>query len=285
VAARCHSAIPAWHIGEVELAARLEREALAAAAGLGHANTLGYAFFYAGVLAAFRRRDHAALGDWAERLCAHAQEKAMPQWAAWGTCFGAPALTARGRPGEALARLRRGVAMCDAISNRAFRPAYDLFRAEALLASGDAGRALEAVEDGLRAADRGGEAWLDSELLRLRGEAALRLPGGGRAGEAEAAFRAAAESAERRGDRMFGLRALTGLARLLRDRWPRRRGARAARAVYASFTEGFAFPDLVEARALLEELGAAPAGGAGSCQEEPRAPAGPVHLRAPVSGR
>jgi predicted ATPase len=28
--------------------------------------------------------------------------------------------------------------------------------------------------------------------------------------------------------------------------------------VYASFTEGFGFPDLVEARALLEDLGAAP---------------------------
>jgi predicted ATPase len=269
----------------VELAGRLEREALAAAAELGHANTLGYAFFYAGVLAAFRRRDHAALGDWAERLCAHAQEKAMPQWAAWGTCFGAPALTAGGRPGEALARLRRGVAMCDAISNRAFRPAYDLFRAGALLASGDGPLALEAVGDGLRAADRGGEAWLDSELLRLRGEATLRLPGGGRAGEAEAAFRAAVESAERRDDRMFGLRALTSLARLLRDR-ARASDARGLLApVYAAFTEGFALPDLVEAKALLEELGAAPAYGAGQRQEEARTPRGPDRLREPAPGR
>jgi len=209
----------------------------------------------------------------------------MPQWAAWGTCFGAPALTASGRPGEALARLRRGVALCDAISNRAFRPAYDLFRAEALLASGDAGRALEAVEDGLRAAGRGGEAWLDSELLRLRGEALLRLPGCGHAGEAEAAFRAAVESAERAGDKMFGLRALTSLARLLRDqgRLSEARGLLAP--AYASFTEGFALPDLIEARTLLEELGAAPVDGTDRRQEEVRTPQSPDRLHEAVPGR
>ena len=45
--------------------------------------------------------------------------------------------------------------------------------------------------------------------------------------------------------------------------------------VYAAFTEGFAFPDLVEARALLEELGAAPVNGAGRRQEEVRRPQDP----------
>ena len=55
--------------------------------------------------------------------------------------------------------------------------------------------------------------------------------------------------------------------------------------VYASFTEGFAFPDLIEARALLEELGAAPAAGVQRRQEEPRGPGGSDRLREPAPGR
>ncbi len=48
--------------------------------------------------------------------------------------------------------------------------------------------------------------------------------------------------------------------------------------VYASFTEGFAFPDLVEAKALLDELGAAPADGAQRHKEKVRTPQGPDRL-------
>ncbi len=57
--------------------------------------------------------------------------------------------------------------------------------------------------------------------------------------------------------------------------------------VYASFTEGFGFPDLVEARALLEELGAAPADGMGRRQEqdEVRTPQRPDRSREPAPGR
>jgi hypothetical protein len=55
--------------------------------------------------------------------------------------------------------------------------------------------------------------------------------------------------------------------------------------VYASFTEGFAFPDLLEVRALLEDLGAAPAHGGGRGQEEVRTTHGPDRLREPAPDR
>jgi hypothetical protein len=55
--------------------------------------------------------------------------------------------------------------------------------------------------------------------------------------------------------------------------------------VYAAFTEGFTFPDLVEARALLDELGAAPANGADRRPEQAPTPRGPDQLREPAPGR
>ena len=55
--------------------------------------------------------------------------------------------------------------------------------------------------------------------------------------------------------------------------------------VYASFTEGFAFPDLVEVRALLEDLGAAPVDGAERRREQARAPGVSDRLREPAPGR
>jgi len=84
----------------------------------------------------------------------------------------------------------------------------------------------------------------------------LRLDAGD---AARAEFRRALEVARSQSALLFELRAARDLA------WLRRDQGRAAEArdllapVYASFTEGFGFPDLVEARALLEELGAAPA--------------------------
>jgi predicted ATPase len=76
---------------------------------------------------------------------------------------------------------------------------------------------------------------------------------------AEGEFRRALEIARAQSARLFELRAARDLARPVRDQG-RSVEARALLApVYAAFTEGFGFPDLVEARALLEDLGVTPA--------------------------
>ena len=55
--------------------------------------------------------------------------------------------------------------------------------------------------------------------------------------------------------RLRELRAATSLARLLRDQGKRAEARALLAPVYAWFTEGFDTGDLVEANALLEELG------------------------------
>ncbi len=141
--------------------------------------------------------------------------------------------------------------------------------------------ALALVEDLVSLADTIGEGETRPELVRLHGALAARAGDPG----AEHRLIQALVAARGKGLRWWELRAARDLARLRRDqgRVAEARGLLAP--VYASFTEGFAFPDLVEAKALLEDLGAAPADGAERRREQARTPSGPDQLREPVPGR
>jgi predicted ATPase len=96
-------------------------------------------------------------------------------------------------------------------------------------------------------------------MLLLRGELHLRTNTAGGAARLELAeqdFREAIEVAQRMSAKSWELRATTSLARLLRDTG-RRDEARAMLAdIYNWFTEGFDTPDLMDAKALLDELNA-----------------------------
>ena len=78
----------------------------------------------------------------------------------------------------------------------------------------------------------------------------------------------------------MGLRVARDLARLRRHRGRASEARDLFAPVYAAFTEGFAFPDLVEARAPPEELGAATADGVKRRHEEVRTFPGPDRFRA-----
>jgi predicted ATPase len=119
--------------------------------------------------------------------------------------------------------------------------------------------ALGYLEAAHRHAETYGELYMAAEIHRLHA-GALRTRGA-RAEEGEKYLHAALEVARQQAARLWELRAACDLARLWRDQ---RRGAEAQELlapIYAAFVEGFAFPDLAEARALLEELSAAPGGG------------------------
>ena len=124
----------------------------------------------------------------------------------------------------------------------------------------------------------------DADLHRCLAGVLLRLDPGD-AARAEGEFRRALEFARSQSARLFELRAARDLARLRRDQGRLADAHGLLAPVYSSFTEGFAFPDLIEARALLEDLGAAPADCGGRREEEVRTPRRPDHLREPVPGR
>ena len=121
--------------------------------------------------------------------------------------------------------------------------------------------------------DATGERFYEAELHRLRGELLLLQEAGeGRPSpaesaaarphdpnssglaEAEACFRRALDVARRQGAKSLELRAALSLARLMRDRGEPAEGRRLLTATFGGFTEGWDTPDLLDARAFLEEL-------------------------------
>jgi predicted ATPase len=88
---------------------------------------------------------------------------------------------------------------------------------------------------------------------RIRGE--LLLATGAPAEEAEACYRRAVALARENQARCFELRAAIPLARLLLGQGRREEARQALAEVCGWFTEGDDTSDLVEARALLAELG------------------------------
>ena len=107
------------------------------------------------------------------------------------------------------------------------------------------------LDEGIAVAERNDERYQEAELQRLKGELYLAETNDDSA--AEECFRTAIETAQRQHSRALELRAAMSLARL-RQRQGRHAEARAVLApVYATYTEAFTMPDLVDSRVLLEE--------------------------------
>ena len=125
--------------------------------------------------------------------------------------------------------------------------------AEAQQAAGQLAEAQGTVATALAVAAQTGQFFFDADLHRLDGD--LLLATGGTADEAAARYHRALAIAREQGARSLELRAATSLARLWRDQGKRAEARDLLAPVYGWFTEGFDTRDLIEAKALLEDLG------------------------------
>ncbi len=125
---------------------------------------------------------------------------------------------------------------------------------EACASVGRFDEALSAVDEVLPFAQTE-ERYYEAELNRLRGEFLLTR-GTTERGAAEKCFRTAIDIAKKQEAKSWELRATTSLARLLRDTNRRAEARTVLTEIYNWFTEGFATPDLRDAKSLLEDLSA-----------------------------
>ena len=198
-----------------------------------------------------------------------------PMWGPWATFYSGWVHTRRGQLAEGIAELRQSVE--GSPLRTAELPYRKGYLAEALLAAGHVEEGLAVIEETLAHVERTSERWSEAELWRLKGELLLRAghhPSPERwlrpafspqtawkreqdahASEAEACLRQSIEVARVQEAKSWELRATTSLARLLGDQGRKGEAREMLAAIYGWFTEGFDTPDLVDARALLDELG------------------------------
>jgi predicted ATPase/class 3 adenylate cyclase len=244
--------------GYPEQALARGREALAAAQEAGHPYTMSQALFLncwlhqgRGEARLVRERGAALIGM--------ATEHGFPAWLADGTVMHGWALAAEGEVAAGVAEMRQGAEAERAMGLLLFRPSFLSLLAGTCSRAGDHAEALALLAEALAIVDRMELHWFEAELHRLKGEALLARSRE-RSAEAEASLRKAIEVAQRQDAKWRELRAVTSLARLWADRGERENAHDLLAPVYGWFTEGFDTPDLREAKALLQELAAAPRG-------------------------
>jgi predicted ATPase len=114
--------------------------------------------------------------------------------------------------------------------------------------------AFETVKLALAHVAETGEAIFAAEVHRMNGIIALADKSERNEQLAEQAFQTAIEVARAQDAKLLELRAATSLARLWRDNGKRAEAETLLAPIYNWFTEGFGTPDLMEAKALLDEL-------------------------------
>ena len=227
------------------------REGVELARQRDHPYSLGQSLSYE-ALVHESRGDLGALREVAAEMMTVAEAQGFPLLLSMGRVFLAGARVAGGEP-EAIDELLAGLAAAAQGRTRTSdAPLYVAFLAEAFRNAGRIEEARGTAEMGLALAARTGQRLADARLLRLQGE--LILASGGAPGEAEALFQRALDVARAQDARTYELRAAMSLARLWREQGRSAEAHSLLAPIYAWFTEGFDTRDLVEAKALLEEL-------------------------------
>jgi class 3 adenylate cyclase/tetratricopeptide (TPR) repeat protein len=215
--------------------------------------TLAFAMHFRSFVLGDRREARAAQ-NMAERVIELSTEHGFAFWLAQATSVRGEALAEQGRLEEGVVDMLRGLAAMRAIGFEANRPIHLAKLAKAYGAAGRLDEALGTLQEATAIAREMEERKFDSVRLHLQGELLLKQSGVP-AAEAELCFERAIEVARSQGAKWFELSATTSLARLLAKQGDREKARTMLAEIYNWFTEGFDTADLIDARALLDELG------------------------------
>jgi class 3 adenylate cyclase/predicted ATPase len=195
--------------------------------------------------------DNAVLDERVNQLIAVTTEQGFPYWGAQGAIYRGWVKVNNGDLTEGISLLRSGSAAYRATGAEAWTPHYLALLARACEFGGQIEEAFSLLDDALRVVERTGERWFSAELYRHKGQLVLQQ---GHSEAAEGSYRTALNIAQQQGAKLWELRAAVSLARLHRDQGRHQEARDLLAPIYGWFTEGFSMPDLIEAKALLDEL-------------------------------
>jgi class 3 adenylate cyclase/predicted ATPase len=195
--------------------------------------------------------DDTTLEEQADEVNAVTVEQGFPFWDALGMIYRGWLKVKNGDVAEGMSLLRRGSSAYRATGAEVWMPHHIALLAGAYEISGQIEEAVTQLDEALQIVERTGERWLEAELYRQKGRLLLRQ---GHSEAAEELYRKALSIAQEQEAKLWELRAAVSFARLWRDEGCRAEARDLLAPVYGWFAEGFATPDLKEAKALLDEL-------------------------------
>ncbi|MGC1891568.1 MAG: tetratricopeptide repeat protein, partial [Stellaceae bacterium] len=195
--------------------------------------------------------DDIGLEQRVDSLVAVATDQGFPFYRAMGAIYHGWVKAKNADVTEGLSLLRAGSSAYWATGATVWMPLHFALLAGACEIAGQIEEGAAQLDQALQLVERTGERWFAAELERQRGQLLLRQ---GQAEAAEELYRKALRIAREQEAKLWELRAAASLARLWRDQDCRAAARHLLAPVYGWFTEGFATPDLKEAKALLGEL-------------------------------
>ena len=191
------------------------------------------------------------LERYVEALLDYSARNTLDFWRAWGRCFKGVLLIRRGDAAGGLPLLRAALSELRHIEYGVYYVVFLGEFAEASGRAGDVAEGLAAIDEALERAERNEERWYLPELLRIRGDLALREGMPHSADEAEKWLRRSLDLAREQKTRSWELRTTSSLCRL----WGEQGRTSEAHAQLAPlldrFEEGFGTEDLRAAKKLL----------------------------------
>ena len=242
-----------WCLGYPDQALARGHEALTVAEKLAHPFSRAYVLTWLAYLYIHRRAvpDTQKLVDTATTF---ATEQGFPFWYTQGTVLQGWLLTEQGRMAEGIQLMRQGLADMQAVGTEVLQIYALGLLAEAYGKIHQPGDGLAMLHEAMRKVNASGERWPEAELHRIKGELLWQEGPQKQVQEAEASLLHALHVARQQQARLPELRATMSLSRLWRSQGKAAEAHQLLAEIYAWFTEGFATPDLQEARALLEVL-------------------------------
>jgi class 3 adenylate cyclase/predicted ATPase len=219
---------------------------------LGHATTLMYALFHAG-LNHGHCRDYAAAIAQVDELIVLADDREAPYWKATGTVLRGWLFAVSGKPSDGVLAITSAITSLRSAGATLYEPFHLSNLAMAYADLGQLDDARRCIDDAIEKVESSKEKWCEAEVHRIAGEIALKSPGPDME-KAERYFDRALAGARQQQAKWWELRAAISMALLWRDQAKSQQARELLAPIYGWFTEGFDTLDLKEAKALLDEL-------------------------------
>ncbi|UWQ89573.1 AAA family ATPase [Rhodobacteraceae bacterium M382] len=241
-----------WFLGYPDQALSLSRETAVLAREISHPLTDVYIAGFTAIFHRFRR-EAALAGEIADKAAREAAEQGFGLFLTMATVVRGSLLT-EGSMDDGIALLQDGLTGWRNTGAELFVPFYLALLAKAHCKAGQTAQGLAALDEAQIIADKGGadgERLWDAELSRIKGELLL---GSSDPDQAEMCFQKALQIARSQRAKSWELRASVSLCLLWKSQGRRTQARELLQEIYDWFSEGFDTPDLLRAKALLEDL-------------------------------